>query len=191
MRAFAAVEPSDQLRDYLQQLCRRIRSADNIWATQRWTSPENYHITLKFFGSIPTPVCLALVRDLQACLSSHRKFKLPISEIVTDFPRGQGVKLLMTAFSDPVGDFARLRRVLDGVGTAYGVPSDHREALPHITLARASRIGLQIPSIESYGSGPRDLVDECINVDAVSIFSSELTREGPRYNLQVKIQLMD
>ncbi len=189
MRTFVAIDPSKRLRESLQEVCGRVRDADLHWAAQRWTRPENYHLTVRFFGDLQSEVCEAVVRDLHEHLVGIGKFELPVAEALTDLSRGTKISLMMTIFSDAEGKFARVKRVVDGVASVHGFPPDLKEAIPHVTLVRTSGRGLRRPSPDVYAQASRCLAGESICVDELSVYSSELGKDGPRYTRLAKIRL--
>lgn len=191
MRFFAAVDPSDRLRELFYELSRTIRSEDHDWAAQRWIRPESYHVTVRFFGDLPSAACEAVAQNIQERLADFKKFELPIAHGVTEFPNARKVALLVTTFDDPVGDFARIKTVVEGAGISQGIPPDNRETIPHLTLVRAIRGGIARPSPELCARAASHLIGQSISVDTLSLYSSKLGRGGPRYTVEAKIRLRD
>ena len=61
-RLFAAIVPPTEVREHLITALRPIR--DGFGTESRWTDPDNWHITLAFYGSQPNDA--AEVTDILA-----------------------------------------------------------------------------------------------------------------------------
>lgn len=121
MRLFVAVRPPDDVIDTLARLRRPER--DGL----RWTSPAQWHVTLRFLGEIddPAPVVEALDR---AVLPPAVAELGPAVESL-----GRGVVMV------PVGGVDDLAAAVVEATGAFGTPPDPRPFRGHVTLARCRR----------------------------------------------------
>ena len=156
MRLFVAVRPAAHVLDALERLPRDAPSS------VRWTTRDQWHVTLRFLGDVedPAPVLDAVLRAVAGAGATAVELG----------PRA--VKLGADVIVLPV-------RGLDDVATAVtaatrdvGVPPARRAFRGHVTLARTR-------------GGPVDLaplrVEESWLAHDVEVVRSHLGRGGARY----------
>lgn len=107
----------------------------------RWTSPAQYHITVRFIGTIEQRLVPKIVVQLRGLISRHRAFSLPFHGIVyatRNEPKMIWARFSKTArFNRLVQDMTRqIPRFLSMHGEKTPQLSGHG-IIPHITLARA------------------------------------------------------
>lgn len=174
MRLFIAAELPQSLHEALSETSARLRER----VRGRFVAPDSFHVTLAFLGEVPADrvglVCEVL---REACAAQP-----PI-----------------TSTLGPLGSFGRARRATlwqgfaRGVDELAGLAGDVRECLaeaglsfdpaafvPHVTLMRAADIGegeLPMPEVESG------------RIDTVTLFSSDLSGDRPRYDAIERVVL--
>jgi RNA 2',3'-cyclic 3'-phosphodiesterase len=129
MRLFVALEIPATVRDEFARLSARLAPlAPHV----RWTALDNTHLTLKFIGEVEA----SRETEIKAALSPIRRPQ-PIRVVF------RGLGFFMTrhhiVLFGNVEESASLTALAGEVGTALhprGVPSEHREYRPHVTLAR-------------------------------------------------------
>ena len=167
---FVAVVPPEEAVEDLEEFLAPRRGA----ATFRWSSPEQWHLTLAFAASAPDRV----YDDLLVRLGDAAARRTPLELQVIGggaFPDPSRAKVL----------FAGLRTDDRGAGSAghreperpgdRGVEVDGQRFRPHLTLARAGRpveATKWVRLLDSY-EGPRWTVRE------IALVASHLG-EGPR-----------
>lgn len=153
MRLFAAVWPSPALVARLRELERPQRSG------LRWTTEDQWHVTLRFYGSVEPSDLPAISATISAAAASNS----PVTVACGPRPRslGQHVWIL------PVGGLAPLASLLG--------PTE-REFLGHVTLARAKRRA-------SFAALPTPDIVETWSVAEVCLVESDLRPTGARYQV--------
>ena len=130
-RLFTAIELPDDIRTELYRLHMPLPGA-------RWLKPENYHLTLRFFGDIDGAVARELVANL--------------SEIEVDAFELRVQGLGAFGGNDPHTVWAGIEPSvsLDGLARAHeqaarnaGLPPEKRAYRPHITLVRLRHSGAE------------------------------------------------
>jgi 2'-5' RNA ligase len=107
VRLFAGVWPPDDVLDLVEALPRPEGA--------RWTRPDQWHVTLRFYGEIDDPdACIEELRAVSAAHSPRTVTLGPATKIL-----GRGVLMI------PV-------RGLDDLGAAFG----NEKFTGHLTLAR-------------------------------------------------------
>ncbi len=164
MRLFVAVDPPAELVDQLRTLPRPAHRG------VRWTTPEQWHITLRFLGDVGDPDAVATALVALPALPAVRDGAPPEARLgpsVAWFPNRRVLQL-------PVAGLDELAAATREVTRPWGV-----EAEPpftgHLTLAR----------VRGDGRGPRALAGEPFDarfaVGAVVLCESVLRPQGSRY----------
>lgn len=136
LRLFVAITPpADALRD-LDAALGPARSVAPHGL--RWTRPEQWHLTLAFLGSVPEPAVPELAETLgAACRVDALRLRF--------FGGGCfGDRVLWVGIA---GDTHALRTLAAGVAAAArrsGVVISDEPYRPHLTLARAGRVGADL-----------------------------------------------
>jgi len=161
-RLFVAVWPPASLTDQLRGLARPQQTG------LRWTTEDQWHVTLRFFGGVEE----GHEADLRARLADGAG--RAGGTVASAGPRpqalGRGVRVL------PVEG---LEALAGGIGAAtfeIGRPLPPRPFRGHVTLARARR-----PSALA-GLAAEELGDRW-TVSEITLVSSELRAEGARYQV--------
>lgn len=167
VRLFVAAEISPEIRDLVSRLPRP--PLDGI----RWTTPEQWHITLAFLGEVSDERIPALVAALQAIEAAAAHAEL-----------GPKTKLLSRQILClPVHGLEVAAGGVAAILQGEGFELERRPFRGHLTLARARR-RLAIPK-ELGGSE----VAGSWEVEELAMMRSTLGREGSRYDVVDRISL--
>ena len=101
----------------------------------RWIEPEDYHVTLRFFGDIDGHTARALDDDLVAA-----EFSFPRDRLRLDFDEigvfgGQQPRALIARVK-PCAGLSRLQAAHEAIARRNGLAPETRKFTPHVTLAR-------------------------------------------------------
>lgn len=171
-RLFFALEISPILHKTIASIVRQLKEK-NITRDIRWTTPENWHITLCFLGTVPSEkmdLCLELV---EKALQTLNPFEFTLGQLcvlpdrhprmlVIQIPPSRALMALHTTIKDSV--------------MAAGLDQEKRVFFPHITLGKFSG---NLPFV----------LDEIIvpaasqQVKEVVLFSSKTAPEGSIYTV--------
>jgi 2'-5' RNA ligase len=101
----------------------------------RWVEPEDYHITLRFFGDIDPPTAQAVDIDLIATESFFNgdRLRLDLDEIGVF--GGQQPRALIARVK-PGSSLSRLQSAHEAIARRNGLTPETRKFTPHVTLAR-------------------------------------------------------
>ncbi len=123
-RLFCALRLPPLLSSRLSLLKGRLAGA-------RWIDPENYHITLGFFGDIDRHTA----NDLALALSAIRRQSLTLEVDRLDvFGSSKPHSLFAKIKPDPA--LMELQNEIERIAKKLGIAGDRRKFTPHITLAR-------------------------------------------------------
>ena len=133
MRLFAAVRPPGAVLDHLAGALDALLGADRPSGV-RWTAPENWHLTLAFYGEVPDGALGEVGDGLAAVAATTAPFDLRL--------RGAGVFAHRTLWIGGAGDvdaMAALAAAAVAVGTDVTGRVDERPRhRPHLTVGRVT-----------------------------------------------------
>jgi 2'-5' RNA ligase len=101
----------------------------------RWIEPEDYHISLRFFGDVDKHMARALAEDL--AVTEHFAGGLPLAVELDElgvFGGDQPRALYARVKPDPL--LARLAAAHESLARRNGLKPETRKFTPHVTLAR-------------------------------------------------------
>ena len=171
MRLFVAVWPPPEVVDRLAALERP--AAEGV----RWTSRSQWHVTLRFFGSVHESVLPTLVR----ALGDVGAAQAPTTAVVGPATATFGRSILMV----PVSGLDVLAAATVAATSSFGEPPDGRPFAGHLTLARSGGRGR--PGRKSRGFDLRRFAGVPVPgswpVDELTLVRSTTTREGATYDV--------
>jgi 2'-5' RNA ligase len=186
LRTFIAVEAPGEIIAQASKLVGRLQTAG---AEVKWVEPEHMHFTLKFLGGVRDrdlgELCLALARATR----DLRPFEIDVRGAGA-FPDAARPRTLWLGVGDGSAEFAALFESLEDRLADLGFRQEGRRFQPHLTLGRvrnSSPGGRELASVlreqAEFEAGP-------MYVDEVVLFSSELGRDGPRYEVLSRGELL-
>ena len=143
----------------------------------RWTSPEGWHVTLKFLGSTWPRLVEPVRGAVRSAADEHAAFQTEVTEIGA-FPSPKRARVLWAGLSDPENRFRSLVARLDELLRDDFIP-EKRAFTPHLTVARLN------PPANLLDAAP-DLLRASVSsapflVDRLVLYRSHLSPRGARY----------
>ncbi|MDE2999157.1 MAG: RNA 2',3'-cyclic phosphodiesterase [Gemmatimonadota bacterium] len=172
LRAFVAVEPPASLIPVYQAARRFLADLD---ARLRWVRPEGVHLTLKFLGNVEVVSVPGILEAMRAVAGRTPPMALHTSEVGAPDPDRARVVWLEVGGETEILD--GLQADVEDAMFRIGFEREERRFHPHLTLARARRRAVRLPS-ELTGAVP----SAHFMVDRLSLYSSELRPGGAVYN---------
>jgi len=154
MRLFVAVWPPPDVIAALEALPRPPQPG------LRWTTPDQWHVTLRFLGEVADP---------QPIADTLGRTDLPAAQAVLG-PEVVRVGAAVAAL--PVSGLDRLAAVVIAATAAFGAPPPRRRFRGHLTVARARRGRPDTGALTLAATWP---------VEAVDVVRSHLAPTGARY----------
>jgi 2'-5' RNA ligase len=147
----------------------------------RTTTPDQWHLTLQFLGNDA---------DVDAVAAALDRFSVPGGPVrlggAGAFPNARRARVLWVGLAEGSDVLARLAKELAERLARIGYEPDARPLRPHLTLVRCASPTDARAAIAAFGSDP---VGPVWNVDALTVFESELRREGARYVERASVAL--
>ena len=133
MRLFVALEIPEAVRENLAAIRENFSS---IGSKLRWVPPQNYHVTLKFIGSVFTEKVQGIIEALRS-VSLDNRVEVCFRGLGWYLNAKTGV--MLWAIIDDSMSLAALAASIDGQLASMGFAPEKRSFMPHLTLARGSR----------------------------------------------------
>lgn len=134
MRMFVALVPPDSVTEHLAEFLTPRQEAE---AGLRWTSPEQWHVTLAFLADVAERNLDDLIERLARAARRRTPFEVRLRGGGA-FPHAGRAKVLF-AGADAGAEAEELRRLAVGARAAAakaGAPPEGSRFHPHVTLAR-------------------------------------------------------
>ena len=152
----------------------------------RWLGPESWHVTLQFYGDVPT----SRLDDLQATLARACRPAVPVDAEIRGmgaFPDMRGPRVVWVGVRDAAGVLRELHERIQDAGVELGFQRENRRFHPHVTVARARRspAGPIARELAPYLDRPIAPV----RFPHVALYRSTLTEGGARYEVLQRFEL--
>lgn len=183
VRAFFAAEIDDRLRRELAAVMADLERAD---AAVKWVEPENLHWTVKFLGDVPMNDIGEIAKAAGAAVAEHGPFVGTVTG-VAPFPDPRRLRMVAARMEDG-GRLGALCGDLEPYMETFGVPPEGLGFKAHLTMGRVKgsrnlrELAERLAPYENRNFG------EC-RIDELTLFMSELSRQGPTYTVLARIPL--
>lgn len=169
-RLFVALRPPPDIRAALSDVMGGVPGA-------RWQDDSQLHLTLRFIGEVDGRQADDIALALSGVVAPPPALRI---DGVGTFDRRGRVDTIW-ARAAPIDQLTALHRKVDQALGRAGVPPDPRRFLPHITLARVSRGGLDAIALERWIADHAALATPLFTCAHLTLFESLLGREGASY----------
>lgn len=130
MRVFIAIEFTKDIKNYIESIQSQVRQSSKYG---NFTRKKNFHLTLKFIGSINDSDLEDIKKCIDKSLDDNFKFKLKMGDI-GQFPR-KDKKLIWMGLEDKQA-LKDIYKTLEDNLEDIGIKKENREFKPHITIGR-------------------------------------------------------
>jgi 2'-5' RNA ligase len=181
IRSFIAIELPQELKLALSRLQEKLKSASSV--PIRWVDPGNIHLTLKFLGDIDPEMTSKITSMLEEAARGMPPFSIEAIGLGV-FPNMKRVQIIWVGLAGELEKLGQLQKRIEESLTPLGFPSETRAFTPHLTLARVRDYAhpndrLTLGELIANMSFEQKYK---INVNAILLMKSQLTREGPIYS---------
>ena len=140
----------------------------------RWTTPSQWHVTLRFYGQVEEAEVEALSYALAGVAGRNARCTATVGPEVARFGRGI-VQVPVAGLDALAGDTVRST-------ATFGEPPETRPFAGHLTLARARRGG----DVRPLTGAP---IDCSWTVDELTLVRSTTSRDGATYDVLARFPL--
>ncbi len=184
MRAFIAIEVSDEVRDNLLKAQERI---GNKAAKIKFVERENFHVTLKFLGEIDEATAEEVKKSLTEIAKRHKKHRVRVKGIGV-FPNPSYVRVIWAGIENDEGIRA-IAADVEKEMRRLGFKKD-KDFVAHITIGRVKFVRDKL----ELAMALKDLANEDFGefeVNAIELKKSTLTPRGPIYETVARFELAE
>ncbi|MCB8839177.1 RNA 2',3'-cyclic phosphodiesterase [Aurantimonas sp. VKM B-3413] len=143
----------------------------------RWIDPENYHLTLRFFGDVEPRLADEIVAALDRI--ERGSFQIALKGLAA-FGSKKPHSVYAGVEASP--ELSALQADIDRAAKRLGLPTDQRKFVPHVTVARlrqpkADEVARYLALRGGFGTPP-------FRVDRFALFSSRESVGGGPYLME-------
>jgi 2'-5' RNA ligase len=180
IRSFIAMELPPEIKSTLARLQNQLKSSSR--APVKWVDPDSIHLTLKFLGNIDTELIDKITVALEEACRGVHPFSLEISGLGV-FPNERRVRVVWVGLAGETEKLGQLQKRVDDSLAPMGFRAEARPFTAHLTMARVREQATpdERQTLGRLVSGAAMESGGSLNVNAVHLMRSQLTREGPIY----------
>jgi 2'-5' RNA ligase len=182
IRAFIAIELSDDIKRVLTQLQNKLKSGCR--APVRWTDPGNTHLTLQFLGDIDSDLINKITAAMSVSSQGVHPFHLGVNSLGV-FPDPRRVRVVWVGLNGDIEILSKLQKRIEAALLPLGFTPEARAFTPHLTLGRV-RDHARPDERQSLGELiTKTTLESSIGfeVKSVRLIKSQLRPEGPVYSI--------
>lgn len=176
-RSFLAILLPADAKKIIHQVSSGLRQ---LPVDVKWVEEENYHLTLKFFGSLTTDEIQRVHDTLNRLTPQMEQFTLSYGGGGV-FPNLKQPRVIWVGLTGEVEKLSRLHAKIEEKLFTAGFPKEEKKFRPHLTIGRFrsdSNLDLFIKFLKE-NPLPQHLGN--ISVQEFHLMKSTLAREGPHY----------
>lgn len=179
MRLFVGLAVSDPIKETLERLTLRLRAKDD---GLRWSTPDQWHVTLVFLGEVDDDARARLVKELRAIRQPALTLRMERLGVF----QGAGI---LHAQVEVTPELLRLHEATVSAVKRVGLKVEDRPYRAHITLARSrNRDGRK--TIERLRrSAEQQRMQQSWNAQEFLLYESQLSPGGSRYLVEERFPL--
>ena len=185
VRTFVAVEAPPEVRSRATELIQRLKAVD---ARVKWVEPHNLHWTLKFLGNVEMVEIPEVCSAVEEAAKSLPAFDLE-ARGAGAFPNLRNPRTIWLGVGQGADEMVELHRAVERSLAKLGFREERRRFRPHITIGRVREGGAPVNELAELLQESADFEGRNSTVFNVTVFSSQLGREGPQYEALAHIDL--
>ena len=174
IRTFLAIELSEAIRKEAHSY---VEVIEQNCPDFRFIPPENWHLTLHFFGQIDSNQIQKLETHLPPAFSSAQPFSIQLEKLGA-FPSWNQARILWIGVGGDVPQLLSLIERLNQVLQEMHFEIEPRDYSPHITIARLKTRN-PVPAAVPKQTYQGHVIDR---VQHITLFRSDLSSKGAYYS---------
>ncbi|MGB7769789.1 MAG: RNA 2',3'-cyclic phosphodiesterase [Verrucomicrobiia bacterium] len=187
-RLFVAIPVSDAVRDEMIRVQRELQPLAPRGAV-RWATPEQFHLTLRFLGDVPSDRVAALQEAVRTVCSGAPALPLR-AQGVSFFPNARAPRVIWVGITDSDDRLVELQKKIESAVCPFTTGQGSERFAGHVTMGRfKSPKWLEIRSLTSHAETMKDRAFGEWTAREIEIIRSELSSAGARYTSLAVIRL--
>jgi 2'-5' RNA ligase len=188
LRLFIAVKIPEVVKTQFERAQATLRRALPE-ATVRWTKREQFHLTLKFLGSVEAKRVPALVDAVQSAAKNFPPLQLRAAQ-VGSFPGWRRPRVIWVGIEDAANQLGPLQHAIDMASREFTSEKPEDNFTGHVTLGRIKSIRPQkADQLAQAAAGLATEVFGTWTAAEIEILRSELSQSGARHTMVASIPL--
>jgi 2'-5' RNA ligase len=181
LRLFVAIELPDSVNDAIQRAQDRLKGAVKE-GNVRWTTREQFHITLKFLGKVATHDLTGLTVALTGVCAGFGPITLS-AEAIGFFPSPRRPRVVWVGIRAIEGELNELQKGIEAAVRPFSAEREEKSFSGHITLGRVKFLpGREAHQLSSLAAGMEKERFGEWTADETVLLASDLHPEGSRYS---------
>ena len=187
IRSFMAVEIPESNKVKILEFINRLKDTSGSFV--KWVNEDNLHITLKFLGELNTDHISTIYSELTKRLCLIPSFNIQINRLGV-FPNSRTPRIFWLGF-DHNQNLDQIFSSIENCVVNLGYEADDKPFYPHLTIGRVRHVVSpgDIGEFTKNILNPKMGFSTCFQVNHVTLFKSELTRDGPIYTRLFQVSL--
>lgn len=177
MRLFIAIPSNEHMINKLVKLQDKLKQRI---ANFRWSSPDTFHLTLKFVGEVDLNVVKPICEVTEEIVRKYKSQVLTINSLGT-FGSPTNPRVIWAGFDGDIPSITRMAGELDEAMADFGIVPEHKRYHPHLTLGRAKK-GIDGATVQNVIAEYSNVVIVEYEVDNVVVFESLLKSGGAEHH---------
>jgi 2'-5' RNA ligase len=178
LRSFIAAEISPNVRARAARLIKELSATD---AKISWVQPQNLHLTLVFLGDVQMLEVPQLCEAMNRAVADLPPFDLEVRGAGA-FPNAARPRTIWLGVGRGEEEMIVLHDALQDALADLGYRPEGRRFRPHLTLGRVRQAPRNPGALIELLEERRDYLADVMSVADITLFSSDLTKEGPVYD---------
>ena len=182
LRLFVAIPISETIRNEISHFQTGLREMvrGNV---VRWTKPEQFHLTLKFLGSVSITAVDSLKQSVEKVCKVAQPLKLRV-EGIGFFPNTRAPRVIWAGIKDETGNLAGLQSQIEIATRPFAENSKQEKFSGHATFGRFKKYRQRdIENLLKRAQTMSDFVFGCWTAREIQIIRSELSQNGTRHTV--------
>lgn len=180
-RLFVAVRIPEPIKAEVEKAQDQLRRAVKGGAS-RWTSRDQFHLTLKFLGNVEVQRVEALGEALRIACGAFAPLQLQ-AERLGFFPDARRPRVVWVGIHDLGGQLERLQGAVEKAAREFTAEESEKRFTGHVTLGRIK--DLQRPEVEALANAAAALSETMFGrwtASDVELVRSQLSTQGASYS---------
>jgi RNA 2',3'-cyclic 3'-phosphodiesterase len=185
MRLFVAIDLSESARTAVVKLQQQVRESLRNGNGLKWVEPGLMHLTLKFLGETDESKIDEICDAINIVCLDRKAFDFNLSKVGTF---GKPSKVLWLGSEKQSSNLIDLANAFENSMQELGFAKENKPFSAHLTLARVKDNCIE-KNLQRIVNEYQKVELPAVIVDAVYLYKSQLTLDGPVYTLLRKIEL--
>jgi len=143
---------------------------------------ENYHITLKFLGSVKEETAVKLADSFKKIVPGTGPVAFQLKGLGS-FPGSSGSSVIWAGIECDIKPLLELQKLVEYWSASFGFDREKRRFTPHFTLARVKNYSIPDAGLKSLiAENKETLFGEALFREC-HLYESFLSESGPRYEI--------